>query len=302
MKYIVIMILVVLLLAGCTAVVEEEPEPADVDGVSTQIPDTNAPVPIETFAISPGDFETSFSTEGIKYLASEENEFGDKSSIRNVGGTSMYEANTELSFSYQPILTDTTFYLKILGYGFSQEQDNTLYSGELKSGEETIPLNVLLLHPAQEVRLQFCFGFTPDFDPLMDEELEDVICISKVLPRPENDFDVNIGDINIFGDVTGEEVTGSKSLYVQNTGKTPLTVYIYLPESDRYDISASQNTVFVLPEEKVRVDIELSYTYEGEKLKGKEYGGIYALAKACEPSKECFDEARSKKEITINIR
>ena len=220
--------MIVLLLAGCTQTTNMTAQDNINEENTTEIPETNAPIPVETFAISPGDFETGFVTKDLVYVASEENEFGDESSVRNIAGTTMYEANARLTFSYQPLLSDTTFYLKILGYGYSQKQDNTIYSGELTPGEKTIPVEMLLLHPAQEARLLFCFGFTPDFDPLMDEDLEDVVCISRLLPKPNNQFSLNTNKYALTTIVDRETATAEKKMFFQNTGNTALTVFIYI--------------------------------------------------------------------------
>ncbi len=303
MKYIIALI-IILLLAGCTGQTNgaNETSPNNETIESPEVPETNSPESTETFALSPGDFETSVVANKFEYVMAEANEYGDESSVRNVAGTTMYEANAELKLTYTPLLTNTKFYLKILGYGYSQEQDNIVYEGELTQETVTIPMTLILLHPGQEARIKFCYGFTPDFDPLQDDTSEDIICISKLFAKPNNDFKVNLEEILIKTEIDEDKVIGERSVFVQNTGSTPMTVFTHIPEAEPYMLKVDKSKLTLQPNEEVRVTFNIEYAYEGEVHEGREIVGMYILPKACEPSEECFTNARLRKELEIEIK
>ena len=260
-----------------------------------------------TFTLDEKELASIVALDDYEYLAApEENQFGDKSSIRNIAGTKKYEANMQATINYAQTskYKDTTLFVKILGTGISGDLTEVVFDDYLWPGEQTFDFSTILATQAESPRLKFCFGFTPDFDPFFEED-ENIACFTKRLDGPVHRLFISKTTLDFSFDryeaEEGDVLEVSKSIQIKNDGTVPTTFFAYvsIPEEE-YDLKVSDESFLLNPGQEKTITYTGIWNYDGTTIMGREYSGIYTVGHSCEPTKECFDGARVRESIEIN--
>ena len=245
------------------------------NGVENTLPEF-IPIPIKE-----GDF-SSFRIDKIRYLFYDTpDEYGDISALRKVPGVYMYDANLEVWYSYflPTRLEGADIYLKVVGRSTTDELDTVRFSGPLEDNGAIINFVSGLKSSQENPRLNYCFGFGEDFDPF--EESDFVYCSLVVGTAPVNNLVASSSSLSFKFDVDGAEngdvLFDDDSVYITNSGTTPLTVFAAFEdiEGQEIELVTEDLPLDLLPEKEERIFFNASFTYQGTYAKD---AGVYIFA------------------------
>lgn len=262
-----------------------------------------------TFTLDEKELQTLVSVDDYSYTAAPKaDNFGDKSSVRNIAGTKKYEAFLKANLNYVQTgkYEDAVLFVKIIGAGLSGDLTSVVYEGYLAPGKETIDFSTMLQTHAENPRLNFCFGFEPDFDPFFEED-EHIACFTKLLEGPEHRLYVSQSDIVLSFDAfhaqSGDTLRMEKEFLMKNDGTVPTTFFLYVsnPE-EQYTLVVDKEAVFLAPGDEETITVTGTWNYDESNIFGRETIAIYTASDSCAPSLACANTARVSKEIEVRLQ
>jgi hypothetical protein len=269
-----------------------------------------APKPSEyRFTLDEKELANIITFSNYNYVAAPTpNEYNDKSSVRNIPGTKKYETHiqTDISFAQLDAYKEATLFMKILGADISGEITQIIYEGYLWPETQTINLITILQTPAENPRIKFCFGFTPDFDPFL-EESEQVACFTRIFEGPVHKIFLRKNVVEFtFGidnPQIGEILQTTKEITITNEGTVPTTYFIYTPTlEENYLLTSSTSNIFLNPGEEESITFTGQWNYTGDLIFAGESGGIYTAGHSCLIDSECYSQARVREELLFEYR
>jgi hypothetical protein len=245
-----------------------------------------------------GDVVTFFNSDKFQYMGrtSEPKD----SIIKNAN--KIYEMFGEVTYTFSntKLLSEKKVYMKIAAIHTDTKLNREVYSGELKSGTNTLKLNAETSHLSENPRLMFCFDTKSDFDMFA----YGTVCVKKgyAAPKPAMAISLHTLNYNLNADKDGSWIKLMQKTTLENKGDTGQTIYIVPTQHDLFEIKTEYEKVFLEPGAKKDLAIYVNYLDNGSlRYDVTKEVYLYMIPNNCDMSETCATSAYVKDKVLVKV-